>query len=183
MTFAIRSFILFFCFIFIQSIEANVCDFKLSDDYLDYLKAFEHNPYTIAINSPDTTIGIWQADGHKTVTIRTLIKEGCLEVSKKEFDETDSFMYSLSYVLKDYQLTQVVFNDTIINIVYGKTPCDFSVIKPSGESIVFDFNDLEDNSEYIKLEKTFPNRTFYITILHQTNWQCVRYKKYLEGMK
>jgi hypothetical protein len=168
---------------------ANTCDFKLSNVY--YLKTFKYaleyleyyNPYaSLAVNSPDTIIGNWQEDGHKTFTIQTLLEEECLEVKKKEFDSADNLTYSYSYVLKNYQLMQVIFNGVVMNIVHGETPCDFTVVKSLNESIVFNFNDTENFSEYRKLERNFPNRTLY-RIIHYQIGECIEYKEYLEKQK
>ncbi|MDR3001447.1 MAG: hypothetical protein LBU89_09305 [Fibromonadaceae bacterium] len=69
-----------------------------------------------------------------------------------------------------FVFTQSIFADV----------CDFTVVESSGETTVFHFNDMENDSEYEKLKK-FPHAV-EITIKGQL-LECEKYKKYKEYLK
>ncbi|MDR2999715.1 MAG: hypothetical protein LBU89_00505 [Fibromonadaceae bacterium] len=177
--------ILTFSLIFGISIFADVCDFEYSGDH--YARKLEYplyhidlyDPFHLAINESDTMTSN-KPNGEKFLTIYTILGDRCLEISMIALDSIGNLITSLGHIMKDHHILQITFDNAVWDIIHSNTPCNFTVVEPSGEKITFHLDDVENIFEYEKLKK-FPHAV-EIVIKSQL-LECEKYKKYKEYLK
>jgi len=178
MKFAIKIIISILVIAFNQNVFADICDFEYSGDYYTSLEySSEHSEH---INSSYTLTGTYP-DGKKAITIHTLLGDNCFERREMRFDSTGNLIGSYSYIMKDNLLLQIAHDSIIMNINYGKTPCNFTIVESSNENAIFHFDDSKNEIEYKRLEKEF-GHIIYMIAKSQEN-ECQKYKKYKKYMK
>ncbi|MDR2978187.1 MAG: hypothetical protein LBU56_02015 [Rickettsiales bacterium] len=168
------------------SIFADVCDFEYSGEF--YERKLGYPPYysphgdrwsrlqNLTINNPDTVI-YTRLNGEKDITIYTLLEDKCLETNEIMLDSMGNLIISRRYIKKDHHILQITFDNAVWDIIHSNTPCNFTVVEPSGEKITFHLDDVENIFEYEKLKK-FPH-VVEVTIGGQIV-ECEKYKKYKE---
>lgn len=101
-------------------------------------------------------------------------------------DKKGSLLFSKHYTWVDNMLTQAVDGDTVRNIITGKTPCDFTIIEPSGDSISYHLDpdkeivgsvkNLDAFSEFIN-GRDINNKKYNVhdAIIYQRHSYCKKY--------
>ncbi|MDR3001445.1 MAG: hypothetical protein LBU89_09295 [Fibromonadaceae bacterium] len=136
---AIKAIVFIFCFVFTHSVFAvsGYCDTTWYHTH-ESIRVTENDGITttskhISLHAGSHPLGDSDVPYKRIITIH---------------DSAGSLLFSKHYTWERRRLVQTIDDGVVRNIISGKTPCDFTVVEPSGDSISFHL-DPEKDSENI----------------------------------
>jgi uncharacterized protein YkuJ len=165
--------------IIVQIAFADICDFEFSGD--PWLMGDLSDLENISNVFPDTIMDN-ERNGIKVITITHWLGNNCFKKEKRQFDSLGNIVISYSYIEKDDYKLQIAEGSIVRNVIYGDTPCNFTLVNPSsGNSMAFHFDGTESINS-IKCEDIAKNLSTQvcITLIETLVNRCRGYKDYLE---
>jgi hypothetical protein len=86
-----------------------------------------------------TSIDTW-GDPKRKVIKKTITCKNFEEKIVEIYDKKNNLLFSKHYKWKDKMLIRTIDDGVVRNIIPGKTPCRFTIVEPSGDSIYFKLN-------------------------------------------
>jgi len=149
-------FILSFLFnhsIYAQFVDGDIIEsrYSIPFEHISFLSELEQQ-LMLANGHSDTYYKNGNMHSHEKI-YRDMLNNGTLKIRKLNFNigpHNSSYeytaiiygiigqlIYSEHYIWKNGMLIQVIDNGIVRNIIPGKMRCDFTIIEPSGDSILF----------------------------------------------
>jgi hypothetical protein len=122
------------------------------------------------------TIRITTRDDGIKKTMKRIYCENFYERIVTIHDKKDSLLFSKHYKWNGQMLIQTIDDGVVRNIIPGRTPCYFTIVEPSGDSIYFNLDPKKKISGSIKNKDNFFYFIHGYNILYQ-NFDIL-YKRY-----